>query len=87
MDTLKIIERLAEKARKETSARFDVSQTIMREINELQQQENGVLPLEFFAGITAVAASVITFFSIQAWHYIVNPLFQLFAPYQGVSLW
>jgi hypothetical protein len=87
MDALKFIEKLAEKARKEASPISDVSQMVMLEIDALQRDKTGLLPLELFAGITAIAASIVTFFSIQAWQYIVNPLMQLFVPYQGVSLW
>ncbi len=87
MDVIKIIEKLAKTARNEPITQFDVSDNVMAQINLLQQEKVGLLPLELFAGITAVAASIVTFFSIQAWQYIVNPLFQLFVPYQGVSLW
>jgi hypothetical protein len=87
MDTLKIIEKLAEAARKETTPQSDVSQAVMHEINALQRTESGFLPLEFFAGISAVAASIITVLSISAWHYIVNPLMQIIAPLQEMPLW
>ncbi|MFA5292111.1 MAG: hypothetical protein WC496_03660 [Phycisphaerae bacterium] len=84
---IKIIEKLAKTARNEALPQFDVSDDVMTRISLLQHEKVGLLPLEVFAGLTAVAASIVTFFSIQAWNYIVNPLFQLFAPYQGVSLW
>ena len=87
MDALKIIEKLAEKARKETVPQSDVSPMVMHEINALQRTESGVFPLEFFAGISAVAASIITVLSISAWQYIVNPLIQFIAPLQEMPLW
>jgi len=87
MDALKIIEKLAKKARKETVPQLDVSQVVMHEINALQHQGNGVLSFEFFAGISAVAASIITILSISAWQYIVNPLIQFIAPLQEMPLW
>jgi hypothetical protein len=87
MDTIKIIEKLAKIAQKEPTPQFNVSNKVMAQISILQQEKFGLLPLELFAGITAVAASIVTFFSIQAWHYLVNPLMQLFVPYQGVALW
>jgi len=87
MDVIKIIEKLAKTAQNEPIQQFDVSDSIMAQINLLQQEKVGLLPFELFAGITAAAASIVVFFSIQAWQYIVNPLYQLFAPYQGVSLW
>jgi len=87
MDAIKIIENLAEKARKETPPQIDVSKTVMLEIGVFRQETAGFLPLEFFAGISAVAASIIMFFSIHAWQYIVNPLFQLFVPFQETLPW
>ena len=87
MDAIKIIENLAKKARQETPPQVDVSKTVMLEIGILRQETAGFLPLEFFAGISAVAASIIMFFSIHAWQYIVNPLVQLFVPFQEVLPW
>ena len=87
MDTIKIIEKLAKIARAEVFPQFDVSDKVMTRIDLMQRENVRLWPLELFAGITAIAASIITFFSIHAWNYIVNPLFQLFAPYQGASLW
>jgi hypothetical protein len=87
MDAIKIIEKLVKTAQKEKVPQFDVSKTVMLEISILQQEKTGFLPLELFAGITAIAASIVTLFSIQAWRYIVDPLFQLFVPLQGAPLW
>ena len=82
-----IIEKLAEKARIEAVPQFSVSNRVMAQIDLIERQPTGLWPFEIFAGLTAVAASIVSFFSIQAWHTIVNPLFQLLAPYQGVPLW
>jgi hypothetical protein len=87
MDAIKIIEKLAKISQKEKTPQIDVSKAVMLEIGLLQQETAGFLPLEFFAGISAVAASIITLFSIHAWQYIVNPLFQLFVPFQEVLPW
>jgi hypothetical protein len=87
MDAIKIIERLAKAAQKEKTPQIDVSKTVMLEIGILQQEKTGFLPLELFAGITAIAASIVTLFSIQAWRYIIDPLVQLFVPLQGAPLW
>ncbi|MGD0784538.1 MAG: hypothetical protein ABR969_01855 [Sedimentisphaerales bacterium] len=82
-----IIEKLAQKARSEAIPQFSVSNRVMAQIDLIERQPTGLWPFEIFAGLTAVAASIVSFFSIQAWHTIVNPLFQLLAPYQGVPLW
>lgn len=84
---IEIIERLANKARNEVMPQLDVSNQVMTRISLLERNQPSLVPLELFAGLTAAAASIITFFSIQAWQSIVNPLYQLFAPYQGVALW
>ena len=82
-----IIEKLAQKARSEAIPQFSVSNRVMAQIDLIERQPTGLWPFEIFAGLTAVAASIVSFFSVQAWHTIVNPLFQLLAPYQGVPLW
>ena len=87
MDTIKIVEKLAKIAQKEKIPQIDVSKTVMLEIAALRQETAGFLPFEFFAGISAIAASIIMFFSIHAWQYMVNPLLQLFVPFQEISPW
>lgn len=83
----KIIDKLAVTSRNEIVPQLDVSDIVMARIIALQRQKVGLLPLEIFAGASAVAASIVMYFSIQAWQTIVNPLFQLLTPYQGVTLW
>ena len=87
MDTMKIIEKLAHIANREETPTLDVSNTVMFQISALRQETVSFWPVEFFAGISAVAASVVAFFSIQAWRYITDPLVQLLAPLQEVPLW
>lgn len=82
-----ILDKLAERAQSEILPQIDVSNGVMTRISLMRMQKPGLLPLELFAGLTAVAASIVVFFSIQAWQSIVNPLYQLFTPYQGVPLW
>jgi hypothetical protein len=82
-----IIEKLAQTAHGEAIPQFSVSNRVMARIDLLETQPVGLWPFQIFAGLTAAAASIVTFFSVPAWHYIVNPLFQLLAPYQGVPLW
>lgn len=87
MDAIKIIEKLAQAARKEKTPQYDVSKTVMLEIDVLRQEDAGFLSFEWFAGISAVAASIVTLFSIHAWRYIVDPLAQLFVPFQETLPW
>jgi hypothetical protein len=87
MDALKIIEKLAKTAQKEKIPQIDVCKTVMFEIGALRQEPAGILSFEWFAGISAIAASIVIFLSIPAWRYILNPLVQLLAPLQEVSLW
>jgi hypothetical protein len=83
-----LIEKLAQKARSEAIPQFSVSNRVMARIDLLESKPvGGLWPFEVFAGVSAVAACIITFFSINAWQTVFNPLYQLLAPYQGVSLW
>lgn len=82
-----IIEKLAQKARTEAIPQFSVSNRVMAQIDLIERQPTGLWPFQIFAGVSAVAASIVIFFSIQAWQTIVNPLAQLFATSQGASLW
>lgn len=88
MDAIKIIEKLAEAARKEQTPQIDVCRAVMAEIDTLEQEPTyNILSLEWFAGISAAAASIITLLSIPAWRYVVNPLIQLLTPLQEARLW
>lgn len=81
------LEKLAQKARNESIPQFSVTNMVMAQIGLQQRTKFSLLPFEIFAGISAVAASIVVFFSIQAWHTLANPLVQLFATSQGASLW
>ncbi|OHB56981.1 MAG: hypothetical protein A2173_09295 [Planctomycetes bacterium RBG_13_44_8b] len=88
MDAMKIIEKLAEAARKEQMPQIDVCKAVMAEIDGLGQEPTyNILSFEWFAGISAAAASIVTLLSIPAWRYIVNPLVQLLTPLQEAALW
>jgi hypothetical protein len=85
---IQIIETLAQRAKDEVTPQFSVSDEVMTQIALMQRSRNrGLLPLELFAGFTAVAASIMLFLSIHAVENILNPMSQLLAPYQGASLW
>ncbi len=87
MDAIKIIEKLAKAAQKETPPKVDVRKTVMLEIGILQQESASFLPFEWFAGISAVAASIVMFLSFYAWRYIADPFVQLFVPFQEILPW
>jgi uncharacterized protein involved in response to NO len=87
MDAIKIIEKLAKTAQREKVPQIDVSKAVMHEIGILQRESVSFLPFEWFAGVSAVAASIMMFLSFYAWQYMTNPLVQLFAPFQEILPW
>ncbi|MBN1788421.1 MAG: hypothetical protein JW806_08510 [Sedimentisphaerales bacterium] len=87
MDTLKIIEKLAKTAQKEEIPQMDVSRAVMARIDTAQQDSAVILSFEWFAGISAAAASIVILISIPAWRYLFDPLAQILAPLQEVMLW
>lgn len=87
MDTLKAIEQLAQKACNETVPCFDVSNEVLARIKCGKPEIISFIPLELFAGISVAAASVVAFLSVNAWHYITNPLVELLAPLTEIPLW
>jgi len=87
MKTFKIIEKLAQLARKEPIPSFDVTKTVMYEITALQQQQTSYLPFDFIAAASAVAASIITITSLSSWVSVLNPALRLFTPLQEIPLW
>ncbi|OQA03341.1 MAG: hypothetical protein BWY69_00522 [Planctomycetes bacterium ADurb.Bin401] len=82
-----ILDKLAERAQSEILPQIDVTNKVMTRISLMRMQKPNLLPIEVFAGLTAIAASIVVFFSIQAWNNIANPFYQLFTPYQGALLW
>ncbi len=87
MDTMKIIENLAKTAKKAIPPEIDVSMAVMREIRLLRTEKTSAIPYEWFAGISAVAASILLLLSLGAWQYMVSPFAQLLAPLQEGMLW
>ena len=81
------IEKLALKARTETPPQFSVANRVMAQIELQQRTRFSILPFQIFAGVSAVAASIVIFFSIQALQSLANPLAQLFTASQGASIW
>ncbi len=87
MDAIKIIEKLAKTAQKAKPPEIDVSRAVMHEIGLLQRENTGVISFEWFAGISAVAASILILLSLSAWQYMVGPFAQFFTPFQEGLLW
>jgi hypothetical protein len=87
MDTLKAIEKLAHKARGEEILRFDVADKVLVQIKSEEPEVISFIPFELFAGISTAAASVVAFLSINAWHYITNPMIEFLTPLKEVPLW
>jgi hypothetical protein len=87
VDTLKGIDRLAHQARKERIPGFDVADQVLQRIRSEETEAYTFMPFDLFAGVSAVAAAVVSFFSIGAWKFITSPLMDLFAPLQEVRLW
>jgi hypothetical protein len=87
MDTIKGIEKLAQQARGEEAPLFSVSSEVMNQINCEESQAFNFTVFEIFATASAVAASVVGYFSISAWRLIASPLMQYFTPLQEIRLW
>jgi hypothetical protein len=88
MDKLiNIIDKLAIRAHDEVLPEFSVADGVITRIGLMRRSGQGLLPYEIFAGVTAVAASIVLFFSLQALQTILNPMYQLLVPNQGATLW
>lgn len=87
MDALDGIKKLARQAREEETPQFDVANQVLRHIRAEETETFSFTVFELFATASAVAASVIGYFSIGAWRFIASPLMQFFAPLQEISLW
>ena len=46
-----------------------------------------LVPMSIVAGLSAVAASIIVFFAINAWLALSNPMMELYRPVQVAGLW
>jgi hypothetical protein len=87
MDVLKAIEKLAHQAREERIPEFDVADRVLQQIRPAEEETFGLLAFELFASASAVAASVVGYFSVSIWKLITSPLMQFFAPLQEIRLW
>jgi len=87
MDTLEAIERLGQQAGEERIPVFDVTNRVLQRIRSEETETFGFVVFELFAGASAVAASVVCYFSVSVWKFTTSPLMQFFAPLQEVRLW
>ena len=87
MDAITIIEKLAKTAQKAKTPQIDVSRAVMVELGLLQREKISVISYEWFAGISAVAASILILLSLGAWQYMVGPFVQFFVPFQEAMPW
>ena len=87
MDTLEAIERLARRSRGEQAPEFDVADSVLRRISLQEEPKPGFIVFELFASASAVAASVVGYFSIGALRSVTSPLMQFLAPLQEVAIW
>ena len=87
MDSLEAIEKLAQQTRAEKVPSFDVSAKVLQRISSEEAQSVGLVAFELFASISAVAASVVGYFSIGALRSVTSPLMQFLTPLQEVRIW
>lgn len=85
MDTLKKIEQLFAQAQRQNTPVFHVSDRVIGELTACETPR--LAPLSIFAGVTAAAAVVMLFLSVQAWNYLNSPLADLLTPMQETPLW
>jgi len=87
MDTLRAIEKLAKQTKGEKVPSFDVTAKVLLRISAEESQSVGLVAFELFASISAVAASVVGYFSIGALKSVTSPLMQFLTPLQEVAIW
>ena len=85
MDTLEFIKKLALIACLDSGPEVDVGGNVMRRIRSAKTIK--VSPLTFFAGVSAAAACLVLFLTIQSWIYMSDPIMEFFMPLQETLLW
>jgi hypothetical protein len=86
MDTLDAIEKLAQQARGEKTPEFNVAERILYRLRP-EEDKISFIVLELFASVSAVAASVVGYFSVGVLRSLTSPLMQFLTPLQEVRLW
>ncbi|MBN2317191.1 MAG: hypothetical protein JXM79_24915 [Sedimentisphaerales bacterium] len=87
MDTLDAIEKLAQQARREKAPEFNVAERILYRLSPEEEDKFSFLVLELIASVSAVAASVVGYFSVGALRTLTSPLMQFLTPLQEIKLW
>ena len=87
MDTLEGIEKLAQQAREEKTPVFNVADRVLQQIRAGETETFCFTVFDIFAAVSAIAASVVGYFSIGTWRFITSPLMQFFTPLQEIRLW
>jgi len=87
MDTLKAIEKLAQRAREEKMPVFDVADSVWLRIRPQAAPAISFRSFGLFAGVAAVAASIVLFLAVDFWLSMTSPIMEIFAPLQETPLW
>ncbi len=85
MDTLRAIEELVDRAKREPTPEIDVCGRVLMRLETRTRPR--ILPLTVFAGVSAAAAVVLLFFAVSNWIYLTNPIMEFFTPLQEATLW
>ena len=78
---------MIEKAKLEEIPEIDVTHKVLMRIQTRRDIVTSIKPMGIFAGISAIAASIILICSINSYKYLTSPIMDLFAPLQSVSLY
>jgi len=81
------INQLILRAKEEEIFEIDVSDKVINRINNYSYKKKMSRSLEIFAGISAIAASIIIFFAFNSYSIQNNPMFELYAPIEIESLY
>lgn len=87
MDTLKIIEKLVNKAKTETAPVVDVADRVMLQLQVRAHETLRMVPLSVFAGASAIAASIILFLAFNAWMSMQDPMNAFYGPVEVATIW
>ena len=85
MDTLKKLDQLFRLARQADAPVFHVSDHVIAHLG--QRDMASLIPLSVFAGISAVAATVLFMLAVNAYQTLNGPLMELITPLQETALW
>ena len=87
MDILGRIEKLAERAVEEETPVFHIGDKAVRQIRLGDSGPSSLIVLDWFAGLSVVAASIVLGFAIHSWVYLANPIMELWTPVEEIPLW